>query len=187
MTRAPQTGLDPQKIFVHASTFHKSYELLRNSVLPKDGSSPDDQKVALIAHPSMVLSVFASELYLKCLLCVETSKVPAVHDLEKLFMGLPVKTRHEIDDLWDTDIRQPGKQAVLDKLRETPTGKEIKNDLRYALGKGADAFMELRYFYETEQSFFLLSDFPYVLRVAILRRFPHWGEILPKPAKGLVR
>jgi HEPN domain-containing protein len=44
----------------------------------------------------MVLSVFASELYLKCLLCVENDSVPNSHNLKLLFEKLEVKTRHEL-------------------------------------------------------------------------------------------
>jgi hypothetical protein len=84
----------------------------------------------------MVLSAFASELYLKCLLCIETDKVPEDHNLLRLFDGLKVSTRHELDDLWDTDIRRPEKQAAIEKLRALPDGDEIRLDLRCRL-KGA--------------------------------------------------
>jgi hypothetical protein len=60
-----KVGLDPLKIFEHATRFHESDHRLRNTV-PRD--SPKD--FSLVGHPAMVLSVFASELYLKCLLCV---------------------------------------------------------------------------------------------------------------------
>jgi hypothetical protein len=173
--------LDPLKIFRHASAFHKSYDLLKGAVQPTD-----EKLVGVIAHPSMVLSVFASELYLKCLLCVENGTVPNTHDLEKLFGALPVPVRRELDDRWDADIRHPAKQKVLDQIRQKPAGKEIQLDLRYALKKGANAFQELRYFYEQERSFFMLLDFPYLLRATVLKRFPAWGSELPKPA-GLVR
>ena len=39
-----------------------------------------------IAAPSMVLSAFAAELYLKCLFVIETGRsAPDTHDLRKLF------------------------------------------------------------------------------------------------------
>jgi hypothetical protein len=183
----PSKTLDPLKIFLHAGAFHKSYDLLCKSVVPQEeGALPDDRLVGVISHPTMVLSVFASELYLKCLLCLESDEVPNEHNLKKLFETLPVATRREVDDLWDADIRHPAKQKVLDKLRATPAGKDIRLDLRYAIDKGANAFIELRYFYEKEQSFFLLADLPFLLRSIILKRCPSWGAIYPKPS-GLVR
>jgi hypothetical protein len=154
MGRPPKTGIDPLKIFLHAGSFHKSYDLLCKSVVPKDGEPPSEQDVGIIAHPSMMLSVFSSELYLKCLICMETGAVPDGHNLKLLFETLSVPARREIDDLWDADIRHPGKAAAIERIRTTPTGKNLRLDLRYALDVGANSFAELRYFYEKEATFF---------------------------------
>jgi len=181
-----KVGLDPVKIYRHASAFHKAYDVLLKAALPKEGAIPDDQFIGIIAHPAMVLSLFASELYLKCLLCVETGEVPEGHNLKTLFLGLPVPTRHALDGLWDTDMRRMEKQKALEKLQEMDTKKRLRLDLRYALDLGADSFIKLRYFYEKEEVFCLLSDFPFVLRNFILDRFPSWGSILPKASKGLI-
>jgi hypothetical protein len=135
----------------------------------------------------MVLSVFASELYLKCLLCIETGEVPEDHDLKRLFGGLSVRTRHALDDLWDADIRRPEKQATIEKIRGLPRGEALRLDLRYAIDVGAKSFMQLRYFYEGQQTYFLLQDFPFVLRNFILNQFPVWGSVLPAPSKDLFR
>jgi hypothetical protein len=59
--KKPSKGThDPHEIFLHAYHFHECDHRLR-----KGPSSKDIEEVALIAHPSMVLSAFASELYLK--------------------------------------------------------------------------------------------------------------------------
>jgi len=187
MTTLIRPRFEPTKIFEHATAFHRSYELLQGSILAADGSSPTDQDVALIGHPALTLSAFASELYLKCLICIETGDVPIGHNLQSLFMKLRVETRRSIDDLWDTDIREPGKMAAIEKMRAKFGGNPIRTDLRYALTVGGNGFIELRYFYEGHKPHFLLSHFPYVVRRAILRNFPSWGGILPKPAKGLTR
>ncbi len=172
--------LDPLKIFQHASSFHISYDKLSKSV------PHDEENIGLIIHPAMTLSAFASELYLKCLLCVETGDVPNGHNLKKLFDGLDLMTRRELDDIWDSDIRRPEKRKVLDQLYDARVGKPLRLDLRYALDVGANSFIELRYFYEKERAFFLLADFPYILRKVILNRLPSWGTVLPKPSKGLL-
>jgi hypothetical protein len=127
------------------------------------------------------------KLYLKCLLCIEVGAVPNHHNLKRLFDGLSVATRHELDDLWDADIRQPVRQGVLEQIRKLPGGENLSLDLRYALDKGANAFVELRYFYEEERTFFLLSDFPFLPRKVVLKRFPSWAGIVPKPSKGYFR
>jgi hypothetical protein len=35
---------------------------------------------------------------------------------------------------------------------------------------------------QTEQAFFMLSDFPYLLRATILKRFPAWGSEMLRPS-----
>ena len=118
---------DPSKIFQHASHFHESARRLRDSV-PHD--RPD--QVPLIAHPSMTLSAFASEVYLKCLLCAETGDVPNDHNLKALFDRLQPSTRRRLEDLWDEDIRRPQRQRMLDWIRSLPRGEEPPLDLPYA-------------------------------------------------------
>ncbi len=50
----------------------------------------------------------------------------------------------------------------------TPEGKNFRPDLIYALDVGAN---------ERQEAFFLLSEFPNMLRKVILKRFPSWGAI----------
>ena len=181
MTTLFNPAFDPLKIFQHATNFHESDHRLRNSA---QHDKPDD--VAFIAHPSMVLSAFAIELYFKCLLCVETGKVPSGHHLKRLFDGLALPTRRRLEDLWDADIRRPERQRILDHIRTLPNGRSLRLDLPYALNVGANSFVELRYFYERQQTFFLLGDFPNLLRQVILERFPSWAMTRAVPPKGLV-
>ncbi len=161
--------LDPHEIFLHAYHFHESDHRLRKGL-----SSEDIDEVALIAHPSMVLCAFASELYLKCLLCIETGKVPREHHLKSLFLRLESSTRKRLEDLWNESLRRPERQRELNCIRKLPEGDRLQFDLLYILGIGANAFEELRYLYETKRSYFLLHDFPDMLHTVILERFPDW-------------
>jgi hypothetical protein len=124
----------------------------------------------------MVLSVFATELYLKCLLYLETGKVPQTHNLKTLFDGLGLETRQRLQELWDNDLRRPVRQKVIAHIRTLPDGKKLRLDLPSVFKLGANAFVELRYFYEREQSFFLLSDFHNLLRTVILERMRWWDR-----------
>jgi hypothetical protein len=135
----------------------------------------------------MVLSVFATELYFKCLLCLETGGVPQTHNLKTLFDALLPKTRKRLQELWDIDIRKPERQKVLAHIRTFPDGHKLREDLPGALKLGADAFRELRYIYETQRSYFLLADFPNLLRAVILERIPWFGSIPPIQPKGPIR
>jgi hypothetical protein len=123
----------------------------------------------------MVLSVFASELYLKCLLCVERGTFPDTHDLKALFEELQPATRRALENLWDADMRTPRHQKSMEAIRALPEGKNVRLDLQYALDLGANSFIQLRYIYEHKKALFLLGDFPNLLRKVILERFPAWG------------
>jgi hypothetical protein len=136
LTPFTKPQFEPAKIFEHASAFHWSFERLSNSVVPQSGSPPSEQEVGIIAHPAMVLSAFASELYLKCLLCVETGNVPNGHNLRDLFLKLKDETKLSLDGLWDTDIRHPDKQAVIEKMRARYNGEPVRTDLRHAIKLG---------------------------------------------------
>jgi len=164
--KPPKASLDPFKIFQHASRFHAGDYRLRSTL--------DASNIGMIAISANVLSVFTSELYLKCLLCVETRIVPDTHNLKALFKRLKPVTRRALEDLWDADIRLPHRQKVLDLIRTMPEGKNLRPDLIYALDVGANSFIELRYFYEKKKAFFLLDEFPNMLRKVILNRFPAW-------------
>jgi hypothetical protein len=133
----------------------------------------------------MVLCAFAIELYLKCLLCIETGKVTKEHDLKGLFLRLDSSTRKRLEDLWDESLRRPDKQRGLDCIRGLPEGEQLQTDLLYVLGIGSHAFEELRYLYETKRSKFLLHDFPDMLHRVILEKFPDWGFVTP--TKSVVR
>ncbi len=61
--------IDLQQIFNHAFRIFGTDHYLRNSVK----NSP---RAMIVAIPSMVLSAFASELFLKCLLIIETGEPP---------------------------------------------------------------------------------------------------------------
>jgi HEPN domain-containing protein len=93
------------EIYKHALHFHESDHRLRNTV------KAPSAELALIAHPSMVLSVFATELYFKTLLCLEAGKVPKTHNLKSLFDGLLPETRKALEELWATEIKKPHSDA----------------------------------------------------------------------------
>ncbi len=179
MTKALNRNLDPFRIFEHASHFHESDTRLRNPV-PLD----HPEQIPLIAHPSMVLSVFATELYFKCLLCAEKGHVPNTHNLKALFRDLQLMTKRRLEDLWDEDIRRPERMKAIDVIRTLPKGDQLQLNLPYLLDIGANSFTELRYFYETQSTYFLLGDLPNLLRKIILERFPGWDQIPPNPARN---
>src|ERR1019366_9390578 len=177
--KKPSVALDPHEIFLHAYHFHECDHRLR-----KGPSSKDLDEVALIAHPSMVLSAFASELYLKCLLCIETGKVPRGHELKGFFLRLDPSTRKRLEDLWNESLGRAERKREFACLRKLPEGDRLQSDLLYALGISANAFEELRYLYETKRSYFLLGDFPDMLHKVIFEKFPDWGCASEREARS---
>jgi hypothetical protein len=178
--KKPSAAIDPREIFLHAYHFHECDHRLR-----KGPSSKDIDEVAIIAHPSMVLSAFASELYLKCLVYVDTGNVPRGHDLKGLFLRLDSSTKKRLEDLWNESLKRPERQKELDRIRGLPEGDQLQTNLLSVLVKCSNAFQELRYLYETKRGYFLLHDFPDMLRTVIPERFPDWGFVTP--TKNVVR
>src|SRR5712675_1913175 len=70
-------SVDPFKIFMNAERFRRADVLLR--------SVQDPQIAVAVASPALVLSAFASELYLKSILVIEKGKAPGWHRLKNLF------------------------------------------------------------------------------------------------------
>jgi hypothetical protein len=126
-----------------------------------------------VLRPGIVLSAFASETYLKCLLHLEKGNAPRTHDLHKLFLKLKPETQDQLAQRWQRVIAQ--QSAELDE-RTRQMGRPIPRDLPGALRVGSNAFVELRYLWqETPSTMFILSDLPGVLRSAILDRQQAWG------------
>ena len=137
---------------------------------------PTSTTFALITQPAMVLSAFSSELYLKCLLCLESGSVPPTHNLKVLFRQLHTATRERLRELWDLSSQTPERQKLVAFIKTMLDSKNLRFDLAYALDAGANAFQELRYFYEKEKLLFLLNDFHDMLRTVILREKGPCGD-----------
>jgi hypothetical protein len=132
----------------------------------------------------MVLSALASELYLKCLICIETGRVPdAVHSLKKLFRQINRRHQARIEALWDLHVQLPDVVQSL-SLIEAKAGVQVPRDLAWALDVGSHGFIQLRYIYEPKgaETKFLLGDFPRLLRIVILEIKPEWGSLCPPQA-----
>lgn len=161
----------PQSIFAHADGFLKTV-----SILHTDPPNP------LCLTAIVVNSAFASELYLKCLLHIETGKLfKGQHDLGKLFAKLSAATQAEIEGPFDEQLSRGPKYDFSGASKEAQEAavRQPKN-LRDALRAGREAFVEWRYLYEiddlTQANFFSLFPLPDILRVVILRKRPEWGR-----------
>ena len=160
---------DPLQVFNHACRFLATDQALRRVFGGSDWA-------LTIAPPTMVLSAFASELFLKCLLILETSEAPEnIHLLHILYRRVSHKRRRRIEELWDADARP--KLAELAKVQNFPT------DLPNALFQCSSPFEQLRYAYENgfNNVRYYIGDFPWILMGAIIEIKPEWSPQEPPP------
>jgi len=171
--RNPPANFDAHRIFKQAQRFHWSYERLCVGT--------DDAVHQMVLIPAMVLSAFASELYLKCLHHIDSGKAPGkTHALQKLFEALPSLRRQRIETLWKQYmVRHSGGLALA-----ASHGINVPKDLTVALEDGSLGFEQLRYEYEDSNFKFYISEFPQLLRVAILEIHPAWKEAAPPITRG---
>jgi hypothetical protein len=157
-------NVEPFAVFQHADGFFRALNQLHQTSNP--------QAIDQIILPAIVLSAFASELFFKCLLCIETGKTAQIHLLLDLFKKLTPDTKKTIEKYWDLVVSE--RKDVLDRLDQS-RGRTPR-DLKSNLTAGSDGFRLVRYIYEGNQPpfFFGLSDLPIVLRNTIVEMRPDW-------------
>lgn len=186
MAKPHLKGIDPLQIYMHALGFHVAEDALGRLTL-----NPNTQLAGQVVQPNMVLSALTSELFLKCLVCIETTLTPKGHHLFELFKLLTPEIRAKITHLWDTHII-PARKAMWDAIDQHQDNKgfKISRDLPNALLASSRAFETIRYNYEPEcaESEFNIGDLPRILRRVILQLKPEWAGLGrdAKPLPGFV-
>jgi hypothetical protein len=152
---------DPLKIFHYAEFYQRAQLHLMSNALS-------------FAPAIIVVSEFSSELFLKCMICLEkTGSVPAEHDLRLLFDTLSVDVQRVTTTEWD---RYTMVADSTFKACELAWNMRVPRSLSWALEKGGTAFEKIRYGYEgiPGDVYFVLHEFPRILRSVILRSHPDW-------------
>ena len=154
--------VDPNKLFHHAYRIWTADLDLRKS-------GKDFEAASAHATGSMVLNVFACELFLKCLLILEQGGAPAAtHRLDVLFRQVSHKRKRRIEELWNTHCRQ---KVLFMRDLGCPT------DLPNAIVRCGDAFNRLRYHYEDPtNTVYYLGDLPWILGRVVLEIKPEWNQ-----------
>jgi len=167
MPKKPRPVPNARDVYRHALRFLATDGLLRIN-------AQKDEKVAYwVQHPAMVISTFASELLLKCLLVLEGKIPPDKHNLDTLFHLLEPKHRAEIERLWDAN--QAKRKALIDE-QEQKMKVSIPRDLATALADCGDAFVLLRYLYEDpKKAAFYITFFPQHVR-DVIRGLTGWKD-----------
>src|SRR5262245_10550060 len=158
MKRKP---IDPKSVFDFACKFAAAEQHLRHE------SNPN---AAFMASPSMVMSAFAIELFLKCLLLLEGKETDRTHSLDALYQKLSRSQRRRIEKAWDKDAR-PKVVQLNQKF-----GYNHPPDLPHALVTCGQTFRDMRYGYEDpDRQVFYLGELPPILWGAIVAVRPEWA------------
>jgi HEPN domain-containing protein len=165
-------AIDPLEIFLHAHSYFQAQELIYAHI---DG---DEAALQAYAFPTTTLAALACELFLKCLVAIETGHVPRGHNLKKLFDQLSRRTRERLEELWVPYAEY--RKAHWDYV-EQRADIVVARDLPSALSAGSRVFEIIRYRYEDtgEDYRFYLDDLPHMLGKVALELKPEWEQIVP--------
>src|SRR4051794_25675035 len=116
----------PEDIFEHAMSFRIAFKHLHYGWKP-----PHPAAKNAVVTPSAVLSAFTSELLLKTLVLIETSRVPKTHELFTLFNSLSPKTRNRIEALWNSYAKEHEHRWVeFTEMFGAPVARDLPSALR---------------------------------------------------------
>lgn len=177
-----KSSTSAQQVFEHAECFYQTFMALCR-LRPH---AREDMHVAItLAEPLIVLAALANELFLKCIICIETGGTTHGHNLKELFDRLSETTRTRIEKRWDDAVVERRRQEW-DRLEEF--GLKVARDLPSALAKGAKAFERYRYSYEenTDGLHYYLEDLSGLLESLILEMRPDFEAFrrAPVPLQG---
>lgn len=146
---------------------------------------PNPQVMLAVGTPALVLSAFASELYLKCLIAIESDRAAYGHELRTLFRSVSKQTQANIERRWNMYVTSPQRHQHYAALASL-VGYTVPTDLDWTLKNGGSGFVELRYIHESNDGTkFLLGDFPEILRAELLLRKPEWSDRIHGPLRTI--
>jgi HEPN domain-containing protein len=164
MAEKQKSEPDVKLVFLNAEAF------LEVSKVALDASNKGNTKILNLALATT--TSFALEIYLKCLLLLETGNAPRDHDLYNLFHSLKSATQSELTK----DHEKFVKLNPAFKARLTEEGLPL--DLEELLKRGRNAFVDFRYAYEHDpvRSDFALNGLTKCVREQILKIQPDWDS-----------
>lgn len=173
----PRPTYDPQKVFNSAEWYNSAVHAL----------TPLVEFNHSLAIPRATMAAFSLELYLKCLISLETGQnAPPWHELDKLFKKLSPATRQEIRKLYDnpTEGQEISNRLQLKRGSEKKSAEEkslvAPSSLNESLKTSARAFDQFRYIFEigfvTGRRAAWNADYVVLCaRKTILKRQPAWA------------
>ena len=146
-----------ESIFFQADAFNVAAQRLTQTGVPN---------IPLMVA-QIVNSSFSSELYLKCLILLDTGDAPHGHDLAKLFDQLSDESKNAIETKWNAETAK--QTATLDEIDRRAGAPVTARTLQDALTREGKAFENWRYAHEPGPLCnFSLTNLPAILRSHIL-------------------
>jgi hypothetical protein len=119
----------------------------------------------MLRYPGIIVSSFASELFLKCLILIEQGTPKGTHNLLTLYNQLTKGHQALVERHWNA-LSLKWKHAI--DAEEKKFNVRIPRDLKTALSDCGDAFKLIRYVYENpREPLFYITHLPMSLRFAV--------------------
>jgi hypothetical protein len=160
--------IDPQDILRSADSFSAACKTLQDAAT--------QGRAVVIEIVLATLEALTVELYLKCLIMLESGQYRSGHDLYKFFKCLAPQTRSELQQAHDVYLtRWPAVVAAI-------KAKGYKTDLESLLIAGRHAFTDFRYAHEAgskkargkQNVMFGLHGLAVCIRARIMKLKPDW-------------
>jgi HEPN domain-containing protein len=157
---------DPRLAFVSAEAF---LEVCKVLVAALEAGNTRILSLAMATN-----AAFSLEMYLKCLLLLETGNALWGHDLYDLFRTLSESTRSELTRAHEEFVES--NPALMERLSQ----EGLATDLEQLLKRGRSAFSDFRYAHEQIplNTDFALNGLTYCVRERILMLRPEWKSAL---------
>ena len=175
----PPSPLDPvqlRHIFDLADAFRRTGFLIEGKIAREWTTKEVVGSNAQMIMARVTNHAFALELYLKCLIAIETNaKPPRGHNHKDLFNALTKRSQQRAESYYNEHMRcDPGTPGWIAEYRQQGMDPNDFLNLRVALSKAVGAFEMYRYAYERNLTSYMLGPLEPVVRQIILEQKPEW-------------
>lgn len=162
---------NPREVFSAASGYLAAYVALSTA------SDQSDQQLSDLIMPKCAIHALSTEIYLKCLILVESGKLHHHHDLARLYALISQESKDRIEKEWeDYWIEQPRRQYPPEVADNLPDALKEPRSLKVSLRASRHAHEIFRYIYEPDKpdAGMFIHPLPWFLHKLILEKHPEW-------------
>lgn len=157
--------------FCEAECFLNVSNIIKEKTCLKTFSQQEVDQSINFQYAARVNHSYAFELYLKCLMIIETGEYYRCHDLLFLFNELPLTTRTNIEERFNNDV-------IFFRRNMTYFGLFVNPSLHDLLKEASTAFMDFRYLFEkTSNTLYDLAPVIECIRHEIFQKKPELKQV----------